>query len=51
MMFWSKKGNISTAALVTAVARCSRQLVGPADSVFVTLDPYAVISLDAVAYS
>jgi len=27
------------------------QLIGPADWVFVTLGPYAVISLEAVAYS
>jgi len=38
-------GNINTAALVTItqchtlVARCSRQLIGPADWVFVTLGP------------
>jgi len=42
---WSKRGNINTAALVTIVqcntlvARCSRQLIGPADWVFVTLGP------------
>jgi len=46
MMVWSKRGNINTAvALVTIaqcntlVARCSRQLIGPADGVFVTLGP------------
>jgi len=45
MMVWSKRGNINTAALVTVaqcntfVARCSRQLIGPADWVFVTLGP------------
>jgi len=45
MMDWSKRGNINTAALVTIVqcntlvARCSRQLIGPADWVFVTLGP------------
>jgi len=45
MMVWSKRGNINTAALVTIaqcntlVARCSRQLVGLADWVFVTLGP------------
>jgi len=45
MMVWSKRGNINTAALVTIaqcntlVARCSRQLIGPADWVFVTLGP------------
>jgi len=45
MMVWSKRGNINTAALVTTarcntlVARCSRQLIGPADWVFVTLGP------------
>jgi len=57
MMDWSKRGNINTAALVTIVkyntlvARCSRQLIGPADWVFVTLGPLAVISLEANAYS
>jgi len=57
MMVWSKRGNINTASLVTIsqcntlVARCSRPLIGPADWVFVTLDPYSVISLEAVAYS
>jgi len=57
MMDWSKRGNLNTAALVTIVqcnnlvARCSRQLIGPADWAFVTWDPYAVISLEAVAYS
>jgi len=57
MMVWSKIGNINIAALVTIVlyntlvARCSRQLTGPADWVFVRLDPYAVISLEAVAYN
>jgi len=41
----SKRGNINTAALVTMaqcntlVARCSRQLIGPADWVFVTMGP------------
>jgi len=41
----SKRGNINTAALATIaqcnalVARCSRQLIGPADWVFVTLGP------------
>jgi len=45
MMDWSKRGNINIAALVTVVqcnilvARCSRQLIGPADWVFVTLGP------------
>jgi len=45
MMVWSKKGNINTAALVTIaqcntlVAWCSRQLIGPADWVIVTLGP------------
>jgi len=45
MMVWSKRGNINTAAVVTIiqcntlVARCSRQLIGPADWVFVTLGP------------
>jgi len=57
MMDWSKRGNINTAALVTIaqcntlVVRCSRQLIGPADWVFSHRDPYAVISLEAVAYS
>jgi len=43
MTVWSKRGNINTAALVTIaqcntlVARRSRQLIGPADWVFVTL--------------
>jgi len=43
MMVWSKRGNINTAALVTIaqcntlVARCSRQLIGPADWVFHSL--------------
>jgi len=45
MMVWSKRGNINTAAVVTIaqcntlVARRSRQLIGPADWVFVTLGP------------
>jgi len=47
IMVWSKRGNINAAALVTIhvaqcntfVARCSRQLIGPADWVFVTLGP------------
>jgi len=45
MMVWSKRGNINTAAVDTIaqcntlVARCSRQLIGPADWVFVTLGP------------
>jgi len=46
MTVWSKRGNINTAALVTIaqcntlVARCSRQLIGPANWVFfVTLGP------------
>jgi len=57
MMVWSKRGNINTAALVTIaqcntlVARCSKQLIGPADGVLSHWDPYAVISLEAVAYS
>jgi len=44
MMVWSRE-NINTSALVTIVqcntlvARCSRQLTGPADWVFVTLGP------------
>jgi len=53
MMVWSKRGNINTAALVTIVqcntlvAQCSRQLIGPADWVFVTVHPHDVISLEA----
>jgi len=45
MMDWSERGNIKIAALViiaqcnTLVAWCSRQLIGPADLVFVTLGP------------
>jgi len=45
MTDWSKRGNINIAALVTIaqcntlVARCSRQLIGPAGWVFVTLGP------------
>jgi len=45
MMDWSERGNINTAALVTIaqcntlVARGSRQLIGAADWVFVTLGP------------
>jgi len=45
MLVLSKKQNIDTAALVTIaqcntlVARCSRQLIGPAAWVFVTLAP------------
>jgi len=43
MMVWSKRGNINVAAVViiahcdTLGARCSRQLIGPEDWVFVTL--------------
>jgi len=43
--WWWKRENINTAALVTIVqcntliVRCSRQLIGPADWVFVTLGP------------
>jgi len=57
MMDWSKRQNINIAAVVTIVQcstlveRCSRQLIGPVDWVFVTLgrwDPYAVISLVVV---
>jgi len=33
------------------VARCSGQLIGPADWVLSHWDAYAVISLEAVAYS
>jgi len=57
MIVWSKTGNINTAALVTIaqcntlVARGSRQLIGPADWFLSHWDPYAVISLEAVAYS
>jgi len=57
MMVWSKRGNINTAALVTIVQcntlvmRCFRQLIGPADWVLSHWDPYAVISLEVVAYS
>jgi len=57
MMDWSKRGNINIAALVTIVqwnilvARCSRQLIGLADWFLSHWDPYAVISLEAVAYS
>jgi len=45
LLVWSKRGNIDTAALITIVqcntlvAWCSRQLIGPADLVFVTLGP------------
>jgi len=45
MTVWSKRGNINTAVVVTIaqcntlVARCSRQLIGPADWVIVTLWP------------
>jgi len=45
MMVWCKRGNINTTAVVTIVqyntlvARCSRQLIGPADWVFVALGP------------
>jgi len=52
---YSTRGNINTTALVTIaqcntlVARCSRQLIGPG---FLShWAPYAVISLEAVAYS
>jgi len=44
MMVWSKTGNINTAALVTIahcntlVAQFSRQLIDPADWVFITLE-------------
>jgi len=43
MMDWSKRGNINIAAVVTIVqfstlvACCSRQHIGPAVGVFVTL--------------
>jgi len=33
------------------VARCTRQLIGPADWFLSQWDPYAMISLEAVAYS
>jgi len=45
MMVWSIRWNINTAAVVTIAqcntlfAWCSRQLIGPADWVFVTLGP------------
>jgi len=45
MMDWSQRGSINIAALVTIaqcttlVVRCSRQLIGPTDWVFVTLGP------------
>jgi len=42
---------ITTAQCNTLVARCSRQLIGPADWVLPHRDPYAVISLEAVAFS
>jgi len=52
------EGNVNIAALVTIVqcntlVLCSRQFLGPADWVFVTLAlcNYAVISLEVVAYS
>jgi len=57
---WAKdyeRGNINTAALVTIVqydtlvARCSRQLIGPADWVFVTLGSLHCDCLEVVAYS
>jgi len=59
MMDWSERRNINIAALVTIVivrcntlvARCSRQLIGPADLFFLSHgDPNTVISLEAVAY-
>jgi len=52
-----KKREHNTAALVTIaqcntfVVRCSRQLIGLADWALSHWDPYAVISLEAVAYS
>jgi len=48
---------MNTAALVTIVqcntlvVRCSRQLIGPADWVFVTLGPLRCDYLEVVAYS
>jgi len=57
VIVWSKRGNIHKAALVTIaqcntlVARCSRQLIGPAIGFLSHWDPYAAISLEAVAYS
>jgi len=45
MTVWGKRWNINTAALVTKaqcntlVARCSKQLIRPADWVFITLGP------------
>jgi len=57
MMDWSERGNINTAAQVTTaqcstlVVQCSRQLIGPADWVFVTLGPlHCANSLEAVSY-
>jgi len=56
MMDWSKRGNINTAAVVT-VAQCNYNLCDVLGSLQVQQigflshwDPYAVISLEAVAY-
>jgi len=58
MMVWTKRGNINIninattiAQCNTLVVRCFRQLIGPANWVLSHWDPYAVISLEAVAYS
>jgi len=57
MMVWSKEGTLTRCSIgivrcnTLVVQRC-RQLIGPADWVPVTYwDPYAVISLEVVAYS
>jgi len=56
MTVWRKRGNTNAAYIsyYSMVQRscCSRQLIGPADWVFLShRDPYAVITLEAVAYS
>jgi len=54
-LYHSKRGNINTADVVTIVwcnilvVLCSRQLIGPADWVFVTLGLLPEINLEAVA--
>jgi len=54
MMVWRKRRTLTQLLYLqcnTLVVRCSMQVIGPADWVFVTLGPlYAVISLEAVAY-
>jgi len=51
MMDWSKRGNINTAALVTMLlcntlaVLSSRQLIGPADWVFITLGSEADLDM------